>query len=840
MDWHIRCSPPAKVAGWGEVSGTTNLLARLLVALSLIAAGAGRALASPLFTSPPHFVADEDRRQVVFFLNEGVHGALAVRAPDGTVEVIVPGSSVDPTVRGERFSGDEARVASVVLASAPHGATSIRIDTLDPVDEVSAHALDDPPRLVVDLLAKPENPEDSEPKPAATRAPANSAPPRSPKPAVTASPRPKSTGVATAVPTAMPTVLPTARRSVAPAVRPTVRKGGVRLGDALLAEKHPHAAPEAEAAPTPVPPLLPAVAGDVPPMPCLWQRRAGTPFCAPDARGGAYGDEASAALARALATPDETPPAIDLPPDHPARPYLEADRIFVGRAAGAKLLPAVRAYATALRLAPDSPEVGRARINVSLALRTMAFDAELRAAAKVATPAEAGLLHGLAGDLAVDLGGLDRARADYLAAEKAGGIGTCFAARGRIAIALEREDGQGAGTGLAHLAERCPPAMLADAETELLIARSKLAANDVDGAHALLDGLRERVAAPTRARVMLTSAAVAERMGQDEQARRLYEELAKGTFGARPASTAVARLALLDAASGDLDAGLRRLGRLDGPGADGARRTLVTQALAERKTAAESIALLEEAGMTAQDLAPADQVHVARSYRVLGFHAEAGHVLEGVKRTLGPQAPTVMWEEAGELARARTGWPGVVTLTDEWLLARPDDAAARALRARAFAAMGRRADAMAELALAAGGLDAVAVRDLRIEVATLVRPHDLATALQLLQAADAASDLPALPAPRAAALLWDLGDAAEASGDVDAARDAFGTLARRYPDEPAAELAAYREARLAAGEDAVALYEGAATHGDALARRAAEAAREYEALVGSLGRGVRR
>jgi tetratricopeptide (TPR) repeat protein len=829
---------PAKLAGWGEVSGT-HFMARLFVALSVIVSGAGRALASPLFTSPPHFVGDEDRRQVVFFLNEGVHGALAVRAPDGSIEVIVPGSSVDATVRGERFSGDEARVAGVVLASAPHGATSIRIDPLDPVGEVSARALDDPPRLVVDLLAgseKPDEAERSRPKPAATRVPARTAPARSPRPSQTASPRSKSS--AASAPTAAPTAMPTVSQTARPSIAPTVRKGGVRLGDALLAEKHPPAA--AGAAPTPNPPLLPAVAGDVPPMPCLWQRRAGTPFCAPDARGDAYGDEASAALARALATPGEAPPAIDLSAEHPARPYLEADRIYVGRAPDGKLLPAVRAYAAALRLAPDSPEAGRARMNVALALRAMAFDAELRAAAKVAAPGEAGLLHGLVGDLAVDLGGLDRARADFRAAEKAGGIGTCFAARGGIAVALEREETEGARAGLAHLAQRCPPAMLADAETELLIARSKLAANDVDGAHALLDGLRERVAPPTRARVMLTSAAVAERMGQDEKARRLYEELATGTFGARAASRAVARLALLDAAGGDLDAGIRRLGRLDGPGAGDARRTLVSQALAERKTAAESIALLEEAGMTAQDLAPADQVHVARSYRVLGFHAEAGHVLENVRRTLGPQAPTEVWEEAAELARDRGGWPGVLTLTDEWLHARPEDGTARALRARAFAAMGRRADAMAELVLAAGGLDPVAVRDLRIEVAALVRPHDLATALQLLQAADAASDVPALPAPRAAALLWELGDVAEASGDVDAAREAFGTLARRYPDEPDAELAAYREARLAAGEEAVALYEDAATRGDALARRAAEAAREYEDLVGSLGRGARR
>ena len=827
----------------------------------LLALGAGTAEAAPLFASPPHFVVRPDRRQVVFFLNETVSGALAVRAGDGGVDVIVPGSGVAGTVAGERYRDDEAEVASVVLASAAHGATAIRIESAVPVGEANAHPVDDPPRLVVDLLAvapAPTATRATRPSPAATAPPA--AAPKATDPAAASAalpgtatePTPASapaaeatvaiaaasatpTAAPTVPPTTVPTTAPTAAAPSGPAARATPAAGGVRVGDVL-------AGAAAAIAPPPPAGLEPIRGVDVPAMPCLWQRRAGVPFCAPDAASGAYAsDPAAAVIAQALASPGREPPAVRLPRDHPARLYLEADAIFLARAGAAKLLPAVRAYQAALRRDPDFADAVRARLNVALAYRAMGFAAELRAAAAAAErPAEAALLHALAGDAALEVGAREQAETAYAAAAAAGGIGVCLAARGRLALAFEGHAEPRDGAALAELPTVCPPEVLSDPETELLLARAKLAAGDAGGAAALVAGMRERVAPPSRARVIITTAAAAELAGRTDEARRAYEELAGGAYGARAAQSAQARLALLDAAGGDLEGGLERLGRLDAPDVAAARQTLVAEALdgaLDAKASSEAIALVQEAGVAVHDLSPAAQLHLARSYRLLGLHDEAAAVLDAAGPALGAE----YWEESGRLAEARAGWPGALALAERWLAARPDDPPARAARARALAGAGRPRDAIAELARAAVRLDPVAVRDLRIEIATLLRGHDLPTALGLLEEAEAARGLPALPDARAAALLWSLGDAAEAAGEPAVARDAFATLARRHPEAPEATLAAYRAARLVAAlegrTEAITVLEDAPASADALAARAAKAAREYEAIMAAFGGG---
>jgi len=93
---------------------------------------------------------------------------------------------------------------------------------------------------------------------------------------------------------------------------------------------------------------------------------------------------------------------------------------------------------------------------------------------------------------------------------------------------------------------------------------------------------------------------------------------------------------------------------------------------------------------------------------------------------------------------------------------------------------------------------------------------------------------PELPAERAAAGLALIGALAETVGDDDTALVAFTTLAARYGKEPVAADAAYRAARLAAHRapgGAATAYDEAARSKDALSRRMAGAARDYEAII---------
>ena len=151
--------------------GTTRTL---LVATLLVAVHASSAGADPIFASPPHVVPGRDGARIVLFLNEPVSGALAARAGDG-FEVRVPRSEVAPTIQGQDFGADGwgnggDAVKHLVLATGAKGDTTIRIQPSGAVHGVDAHAVDDPPRLVIDLLAA-----------APTKTPA---PTRTPKPSL--------------------------------------------------------------------------------------------------------------------------------------------------------------------------------------------------------------------------------------------------------------------------------------------------------------------------------------------------------------------------------------------------------------------------------------------------------------------------------------------------------------------------------------------------------------------------------------------------------------------------------------------------------------------------------
>jgi len=799
----------------------------------LVLASASKAFGVPLFASPPHFVADDEVRQIIFFLNEPTQGALAVRAADDVIDVIVPESRVDATVQGARFQDADAKVRGLVMTSGEHGATTIRIETEGATGDVSARSADDPPRLIVRLVSPEDRRAARRVAQAAVPRARPTAQPRAKKVMPTEAPAAAATVASTMRPTIVPT--PTSHATGTPlptatdAPQPEAVSGGVRIGAALAGVDRPAA--EVHAAVAPVP-------DDDDALPCAWRRWFGVPFCAPYPGMTAYGvDAETAALAIALATPGVEAPE-SVPGAGPALDYLRADTAYVSGARMGRMLGAIQAYRRVLRRHPEFVDAPRARLNIALAYRAMGFEGELRAAAATAAGSPTGaLLRALAGDLALESGALERARQDYAAVATQGDLGACLGARGALAISLERTVDGALATSVSELERQCPRALFNDPETRLLRARVRLAAGDIEGARALLIGLEDRVPARSRARVIATRGAVAESAGDRAAARAAYEGLAAGDYGARAAQSASARLAVLDAADGDIEGGLRRLKALDASSSEDARRTLVVRALAEVDgpgAAGRMIAVVHEAGLAASGLPLAEQIRLAGAYRRLGLHARATEVLEDARRHAGSAVPESWWIESTQLAHARGGWSAALTIADRWVAAEPRSGQAMAARARALAGIGSVQAAGEALAQAATKLDPSEVRDLRFDVGGLARAHDPKSAQRFLEEAAASDVDPALSPSRAAELLWELGDVAEANGDEATARVAFARLMRGYAAEPAASLAAYRHGRLAAPLDSAAAYDDAVETGDGLERRAAEAAREFEAVVATL------
>jgi len=194
------------------------LLAALMLSATLVA---GEVAAEPIFASPPHVVSDDDGARIVLFLNEPVSGALAARAGSG-YEVRVPRSAVAPAIQGQDFGADGwgnggDAVKHLVLAAGAAGDTSIRIQPSGPVGGVDAHSVDDPPRLVIELLASaptrtpaPTKTPGRSPSPARSAAAAKTktAPDATPRPTATKAPKPKAS--ATELPKPQPTATPAA------------------------------------------------------------------------------------------------------------------------------------------------------------------------------------------------------------------------------------------------------------------------------------------------------------------------------------------------------------------------------------------------------------------------------------------------------------------------------------------------------------------------------------------------------------------------------------------------------------------------------------------------------
>jgi tetratricopeptide (TPR) repeat protein len=886
----------------------------LVIAVPLLASlVATDVAAEPIFASPPHVVTDEDGQRIVLFLNEPVSGALAARAGDG-FEVRVPRSAVAPAIQGQDYGADGwgnggDAVKHLVLAAGAKGDTSIRIQPSRALHGVDAHSVDDPPRLVIELLAaaatktpaptrtpgksptpqkspapkqsaapkteatsapkgEPKLPPETAPKAAPTKAPPATATPR-PRPTVTAhapaNPAPTVTTVVEPVAIAAAPHEPAsaealARATVLTAMAPLNAQkvgrestaeygGGHVVGAASSPAPSPAAvpaAPPAAAAPATAPASAPAVAmAPAPPLKigaapafglgCLWRRFAGIAICVADPKAAPYvGDHTITAMVGALARgklpePEDAPPIVT-----PASTFLEADVLFATRAPEGKLLPVVDAYRRALRKHPDFPEAWRARLNIALAYRAMEFVTEIRTTAgEAAVDPTAGLVRGLAGDLSFVTGKTPLAGEDYRRAADIGGIGACLAARGRARVALTEDNAATAAAELAALGSLCPPELASDAETVWVRGRLALAQHDLVAARTLLEEARKTLGKPDRGAVLADLGAVAEAGNDPKAARKSYEQLLQGDYGARAARQATVRLAILDGVGGDVTAGLKRLERLTPEASDPARRSLVMQsarsALA-RGAAGDAIATLHEAHVDPTTLGLDDQLLMADAYRGIGLLGEAERVLAAAQASAGPDG---LFAARGALALDR-GDSGIgLAIGDEWIRARGRNSGALALKARAAALGG---DAIAARAAVAAAImeDEKLTRSLSLDVAEILREREPAIALVLAHEALEPGPTPELPPQRTAAGLAMVGALAEQAGDDDTALAAFTTLTARFGKEPVAADAAYRAARLAAkrlpGGDAAA-FDEAARSKDALARRVAGAARDYETIV---------
>lgn len=531
------------------------------------------------------------------------------------------------------------------------------------------------------------------------------------------------------------------------------------------------------------------------------------------------------------------PPSVD---DDAAR-YLAADRELVARAASGHLLPAIDAYRLALRHAPRFFDAPRARLNVALVYRTLAFAAELRGVATDASSdAIRPIVDALVGDLAREQGALDRAHDAYARAAEGGGTGRCLAARGLAALALADGRTADATTELARMPALCPAALRNDPETMQVQARRQIATGEARAALATLDGARRALGPNRDGGVIEDVAAASLAAGDVSAARDAYRQLASGRYGTRLAERGTVGLAQFEAARGDVAAAFRRLDDLSPDTAAVERRRFALNAVSDALRRGEdqtAVSIAFEHGITAERLALDEQIRLARALRIVGFAAESENVLRNVRDGTGSDAPDALWEERGASALAADEPAQALAIADDWLRVRgaTTPAGALALRARALASLGQMVPAGEAVTRAVPALDPIAARALRLDVAGRVRSGDPALTARLVREALADEHAPALADPDAAAALQLLAESAEASGDDGGALAAYSSLSARYPDQPSAAGAAYRMARLTAGAQggsaAKAAYAEIAHSHDALERRMGAVSEAYEAVV---------
>lgn len=578
------------------------------------------------------------------------------------------------------------------------------------------------------------------------------------------------------------------------------------------------------------------------PVICLWTRVKGLPFCAPDPESPLYADPELAQAASDLTRGrihglDE----VLRTESGGARRFLGADRLLVEHAGDGWLLSAAKAYEEALRAEPDYGDATRARVNLALVYRAMGFAPEVRQLA-VRNTAAAPVARALLGELLIAEGRRTEGQDSLLQAADAGGLAACLAARGLVELALLEGDGQRASTGLAGLPRLCPDAVVSDPETERLQAILRARGGDSEAAIARLDWLEKMVHPSERGRFIETIAEVAEGAGQKDRARRAYDRLAGGEFGASFQRLGTVGLARLDADSGQLAAGLRRLDELDPDGNGEARREVmagVSGEVLKEGGASDAVALLYSENVDPQSLSAEQQILLARRYRELGFPEYGSRLLLQLRRSRPPaELPVDLWAELGENALAHGDGNAGVGAADDWRARSGENGGELGLRMRALAQLGAAAALVDQAGASLDKLDPTGAAKVRVDLARRDLGRDPARARALAAPAVAPEVLAKLSPSDAAAALWVHAQACERSGDATAAVASFKLLVETAPKSPAAGSAGYRLARLAAqtGDSASAAlgYGAAEKGGDPLTKRVAVASRTFDEIVGPL------
>ena len=818
----------------------------------------GDALAEAMLASEPHFLTLADRQRVIFFTSEAVVGPVAARVQGGAVEVSVPHTGVDPALAEKSFHGDPGAaeiVKKLTVSGAAQGGAAIHVETQSPISAALVRSVDYPPRIIVDLVTTAAA--DAPPRPAATPGeaskPAAAKPRPTPRPSRTPTVTPSPADVQPAAPAAtrvplviplltprpipFPSAAPAAGGAPAPAAKPSPAATPVPTTKASAAAAAPvpsTAAPASAAA------ASDTAGGSAPapdPAPCRWTRLSGFPFCRPNPDLQAYAAyHSTAEFARALGEDHAALP--DLPESLSGAPllYLGADLELVRGTAAGRVLGAIDSYARALRRYPNFSDAGRAQINMALAYAALGFEPEMEAAARLAAGGpHAALALALLGDQAIRRGRLDAAGELFTRTEKAGGLGECLAARGRAELALAARRPEAADAELATVTTVCPRAFATDFDTRHVAARVKLAAGDPRSAAAILAEIRASAPPAERMDVIEELGNASAAAGDLPTARRCYEALAAAHPGTNAAARAAVGLARLDAAAGNVEGAFGRLSSLEPGEMKAERRAFAVDAAARSLrggTSAEAIALVQGHAVAPELLSPDDQVLLARAYRETGLLDEGEAVLSALQAKPGAAAPDGLWLERAQLALARGDAQKAIAALDEQLRVRgvaPADALA--LRARSLVQEGQGASAVAPVVAELAKSDPAAARELRIELAQDLRRRDPASAASLVRDALAMTGLAELPAPRAAAALRTLGEAADDSGDEAAAAEAFGRLVATYPSDPAAADASYRLARLARKNPDAQAPAAQVKGGDPLAQRVSAAIAAYDGIV---------
>lgn len=540
----------------------------------------------------------------------------------------------------------------------------------------------------------------------------------------------------------------------------------------------------------------------------------GAPFLWPVLDDPAYAEAAASPLRQALeAWRQGTRPQGPLSaPASPAERYLAADLAYLRAVDGAgDLLAARAAYEEALRAAPDFPDAPRAELMLGLTNLALGFGPEAGAAfrrlverhaesplvplARVGGAAALRLMHrpeqalrALEPVVSGATGGvLCEARVEQAADASALGRAAEAAQAFRSAVALCPElltrrgilrayakalaDGGARAEARRLLAGPHPP-LGAEEEARLGLLAGTLALADKDeaGARALWRAVATGGSTPAAERTEAeTRLAELDATRNPGAAAAALVRLADGATAVPARIDALVAAARASAAAGSAEEAMALLDRASHLGPEGAakaaaaRSALVSRWLADADARgdAEGVATLYATYATTIEAQASaeDRLRVARALGMLGLHAPARRLLEGIRERT-PEVTVALAEEAlaaGDLAAAGAAAAKIGGDADPAIVARARRVAVR-------------------VALAAGdanvAADALPPDDplLRAEVAEalLARPEGAARARAVLAPALAEGAAPA------AAVLLAAGDAAAAAGDWAAAADAYG------------------------------------------------------------------